>query len=67
MRLLWSHCLHVLLLVLVAVTSVELAAARGQAPAVGTLVICTGSGPVHILVDENGQPTVTYQITNKNL
>lgn len=47
----------VLLLLLVVFTSMALAAARGQAPAVGTLVICTGTGPIHILVDENGQPT----------
>lgn len=45
------------LLVMVALTSVQLAAARGQSPAVGTMVICTGTGPVHILVDENGIPT----------
>ncbi|MCK0149616.1 hypothetical protein MWU54_06255 [Marivita sp. S6314] len=45
------------LVLVIAVASVQLAAARGQAPAVDTMVICTGSGPVHILFDENGVPT----------
>lgn len=45
------------LLLMVALTSVQLAAARGQSPAVGTMEICTGTGPVHIVVDENGEPT----------
>ncbi|MFP7570193.1 hypothetical protein [Marivita sp. S2033] len=47
----------VFLVLVIALTSVELAAARGQAPAVATMEICTGTGPVHILVDENGAPT----------
>ncbi|MFP7672614.1 hypothetical protein ACG74X_04560 [Marivita sp. S0852] len=45
------------LLLVIGFASVQLAAARGQAPAVGTMVICTGTGPIHILVDENGDPT----------
>lgn len=45
------------LALLIAFTSVQFAAARGQPPAVGTMEICTGTGPVHILVDENGEPT----------
>ena len=45
------------LALLMGVTSFGLASARAQSPAVGTVVICTGTGPVHILVDENGQPT----------
>lgn len=51
------HITAFLLVLVVGFTSVQLAAARGQPPAVGTLVICTGSGPMHILVDENGVPT----------
>ncbi|SHG90455.1 hypothetical protein [Marivita hallyeonensis] len=46
-----------LLALVIAVTSVQFAAARGDSTAVATMVICTGSGPVHILVDENGEPT----------
>jgi hypothetical protein len=57
MRVLPRHITAVLLILVVSFTSVQLAAARGQAPAVGTMVICTGSGPLHILVDENGVPT----------
>jgi hypothetical protein len=57
MRLFARHMISVLMLLVVSITSVELAAARGQSPAVGTMVICTGTGPLHILVDENGQPT----------
>ena len=57
MRFLARHMISGLMLMVIALTSVELAAARGQAPAVGTMVICTGTGPLHILVDENGQPT----------
>ncbi|HKK97110.1 MAG TPA: hypothetical protein VJ928_02945 [Marivita sp.] len=57
MRILLRHITSVLLLIVVVFASTELAAARGQAPAAGTLVICTGSGPIHILVDKNGEPT----------
>lgn len=46
----------------IGLTSVQLAAARGQAPAVGMMEICTGTGPIHILVDENGQPTGNVMI-----
>ena len=45
------------LALLIGITSVTFAAARGQSPAVGTMEICTGTGPIHILVDENGEPT----------
>jgi len=54
----WMRQITVLMVALViGVTSVQLAAARGQPPATGTMVICTGTGPVHILVDQNGVPT----------
>ena len=49
--------LLLILAMVIGLTSVQFAAARGQSPAVDTMVICTGSGPVHILVDENGEPT----------
>lgn len=51
------HITVLALALLIGVTSVTLAAARGQSPAVGTMEICTGTGPIHVLVDENGQPT----------
>ena len=57
MRFVMRQTVCAALLLMVAFTSVQLAAARGQSPAVTTMVICTGTGPVHILVDENGQPT----------
>ena len=55
---LWFRHITVLgLALLIGFTSVQFAAARGQSPAVGTMEICTGTGPIHILVDENGEPT----------
>jgi len=45
------------LALVIGITSVQLAAARGHTPAAGTRVICTGSGPVHVLVDKDGAPT----------
>ncbi len=57
MTSLLRHITSLGLALLIAFTSVQFAAARGQSPAVGTMEICTGTGPVHILVDENGEPT----------
>lgn len=57
MKIVLRQLTTLLLGLLIAFTSVQLAAARGQSPAVSTMVICTGTGPVHILVDEDGQPT----------
>lgn len=57
MRRIVDSLTAMLLLVVIAVTSVQLAAARGQSPAVGTMVICSGTGPLQIMVDENGDPT----------
>jgi hypothetical protein len=51
-----------LMALVIGFTSVQLAAARGQSPAVGTMEICTGTGPIHILVDENGEPTGNIMI-----
>ena len=39
------------------VTSLSMAVARGAPGPAGQLVICTGSGPVMINVDAEGQPT----------
>lgn len=42
---------------LVVVTGQAMAASRGMNAAVGQMVICTGTGPIVVMVDENGQPT----------
>ena len=34
-----------------------MAVARGQATALGSMVLCTGSGPVSVPVDAGGKPT----------
>lgn len=47
----------VLFALCLALTSVTLAVARGQAPAVGTIVVCAGGGFQTIAVDADGNPT----------
>ncbi|MFZ7090316.1 hypothetical protein [Primorskyibacter sp. 2E233] len=42
---------------LLALTSVQVAVARGASPAVGTMVICLGQTVVAVAVDSDGQPT----------
>jgi len=44
------------LVALLLVTGQSMAVARGAAGPAGELVLCTGSGPVVILVDEDGAP-----------
>jgi hypothetical protein len=52
------HSLTALGLCLVlALTSLTLAGARGTAQSVDQIVLCTGAGPVSVPVDANGQPT----------
>ncbi|WP_294613393.1 hypothetical protein [uncultured Roseovarius sp.] len=50
------------LCLLMALTSQTMAVARGAASPVGTMVLCTGTGPVTVMVDANGQPTGTAHI-----
>lgn len=45
------------LAVLLALTSQTMATARGAPAPVGQAVLCTGMGPVTVLVDAQGQPT----------
>ncbi|WP_425100103.1 hypothetical protein [Tropicibacter sp. S64] len=45
------------LALLLAFTSVQVAAARGESPAVGTMVICIGQTVMTVAVDADGQPT----------
>ncbi|MGX0976645.1 hypothetical protein ACSSVY_002365 [Roseovarius sp. MBR-51] len=47
------------LCLLLALTSQSLAVARGAAQPVGEIVLCTGTGPVTVTVDGEGQPVVT--------
>lgn len=46
-----------LLALLLALSSGTMAVARGQATAVGTMVLCSGQGPVAVPVDAEGNPT----------
>ncbi|WP_149775794.1 hypothetical protein [Ruegeria intermedia] len=43
--------------VLLALMAQGVAASRGMDRAVGQMVLCTGTGPVVVYMDENGQPT----------
>ena len=62
MRFLLRQCMGLLLVLVIGFASVQLAVARGQSPAVSTMVICTGTGLIHILVDENGEPTGSVMV-----
>lgn len=44
------------LALMLALTSGAMAVARGQTHAAGQVVLCTGSGPVTVAVDADGQP-----------
>ncbi|APE42411.1 hypothetical protein BOO69_02505 [Sulfitobacter alexandrii] len=46
-----------LLALLLALTSQSMAVARGSAAATGQMVLCTGTGPLAVYVDAQGQPT----------
>jgi hypothetical protein len=46
----------ILLAVMLAFTGQSMAIARGTPSASGQIVLCTGTGPISVLVDENGQP-----------
>jgi hypothetical protein len=45
------------LALMLALTGQSMAVARGATDAAGQMVLCTGTGPVTIFVDENGEPT----------
>ncbi|WP_306153752.1 hypothetical protein [Roseovarius sp. MMSF_3281] len=45
------------LALLLTLTSQTMAIARGAPPPVGQAILCTGTGPVTVLVDAEGQPT----------
>lgn len=46
-----------LLALMLALTSQSMAVARGASAATGQMVLCTGTGPVAVYVDAQGQPT----------
>ncbi|MCI5097451.1 MAG: hypothetical protein MRY77_14135 [Rhodobacteraceae bacterium] len=46
-----------LLVAALVLTGHSAVAARGMTDATGQMVLCTGSGPVTVYVDEHGQPT----------
>ncbi|MEY8842253.1 hypothetical protein AB9K41_24760, partial [Cribrihabitans sp. XS_ASV171] len=45
------------LALLLALTGQGLAQSRGMSAAVGQMTLCTGTGPVVVYVDDQGQPT----------
>ena len=47
---------------LLALTSQTMAVARGALAPAGTMVLCTGTGPVTVLVDADGKPTGAVHI-----
>ena len=49
--------LSTLLALILALTSQSMAIAKGGSAASGQMVLCTGSGPVVVYVDAEGQPT----------
>lgn len=49
--------LGIALALMLALTGQSMAVARGATGPAGQMVLCTGTGPVSVLVDENGQPT----------
>ena len=48
--------LGALLAVLLAFTGQSMAVARGMPDAAGNIVLCTGTGPMMVSIDETGQP-----------
>jgi hypothetical protein len=46
-----------LLALMLALTSQSMAVARGASAATGQMVLCTGSGPVAVYFDAEGEPT----------
>ncbi|MEP2030756.1 MAG: hypothetical protein ABJI96_18840 [Paracoccaceae bacterium] len=50
-----SHLAFFLVVVMV-LTAHSMAVARGSAMSMGQIVLCTGTGPVLVNVDEDGQP-----------
>lgn len=56
MKILWRAYLGIALALMLASTGQSMAVARGTPSASGEIILCTGTGPISVLVDENGQP-----------
>lgn len=56
MHYLRSPILAALMAVILALTGQTMAVARGATGPAGSMVLCTGTGPITVLVDEQGQP-----------
>ena len=56
MHYLRSPILAALMALILVLTGQTMAVARGATGPAGSMVLCTGTGPITILVDENGQP-----------
>ncbi|NVO57245.1 hypothetical protein HW561_15740 [Rhodobacteraceae bacterium B1Z28] len=61
MRPTLKKVLPFVLSLLLVLTGQAVAASRGMEQAVGQMVLCTGTGPVVVYMDENGQPTSSPQ------
>lgn len=46
-----------MLALMLALTSQSMAVARGASAATGQMVLCTGTGPIAVYIDAEGQPT----------
>ncbi|WP_336510113.1 hypothetical protein [Ruegeria lacuscaerulensis] len=57
MRPVLKYLLPYMLSLLVVLTGQSVAASRGVDAAVGQMVLCTGTGPVVVYMDAEGQPT----------
>lgn len=58
----WPTFLALMLSLALAVTAQGMAFARGQAPAEGWMVLCTGHGMVMVFTDAEGRPTSPPQL-----
>ena len=52
-----SHILGYVLAAVIALTAQSAAVARTMPDATGQMVLCTGTGPVMVYTDEDGNPT----------
>ncbi|SDI64478.1 hypothetical protein [Lutimaribacter saemankumensis] len=56
MTMLRHPVMGVLMALMLVLTGQSMAIARGTPGPSGEMVLCTGTGPITVLVDENGQP-----------
>ena len=58
----FSHIICFMLASVIALTAQSAALARTMPDASGQMVLCTGSGPMLVLFDENGKPVEAPQV-----